>query len=285
MWEKISIYKIVWFLIVVLCAIVILGVRFPVRAQEISFEQWVEIVQGAIAEASGQAVIAETIGATSDDPNLRGLLASEDDTFIIKGREQIFEISMGDLPQLEGIVSPEATKLAIADALLTEGEEYLVVGFDYGPRRSFVFFPSPGEAPTGLVLALSREYIPNLEIEEFGADGCSSWLPITLNILRRPAEKVQVCARATCQIERPVSCFVSAINQEVGLFAELDTAPNPPADMVVEGGACYGDTNYQISYLNFSVNALLLNFDVGFEFGGSMESSINCDGAVSLKHR
>ena len=83
----------------------------------------------------------------------------------------------------------------------------------------------------------------------------------------------------------PKKCAITGVNKTVGLFASLDTFPEPPADMTSVGSVCVGDTNFSLNYLNFSINALVFQVDPSFEIGGSLESSLDCSGKVSLVRR
>lgn len=285
MWERIPLIKIFITLLVVFLLLLILGVRFPARSQDLPLEQWIEVVRAEINRITGEEVTAKTLGSTEGNSAIIDLLASTEDSFIIKQGERHFVFSIGQIPNTEGSRSIEAIQIALRSSSLVEGEIYQVVSFLYGSNVSYVFFPETGSPPVGTLIELSREYIPQKGYSPVSATGCSSWIPLTLNILRKPAEQIQICARALCVGSVPTACAITSINREVGLFAELDTSPSPPSDMTVVGSNCIADTNFQISYLNFSINALVFQMNSKFEVGGSLESHLDCSGTVSILDR
>lgn len=282
MWERISVQKIIVVIVIVFLLIVILGVRFPARAQDLSTGQWIEEIQRLLQEFTGQPVEVKTLSSTVENPELFALLGSEEDSFVVKRGELYRSVSLGELPQTEGSGSLAAVQIALSQQLVDENEAYDVVAFVFDKKISYVFIPKSGGLPAGVLIALSREFVSSIEPALTTETGCSKWIPLSLNILRRPAEQIQVCAKAICQAAIPKSCAITSINREVGLFANLQTMPNPPSDMTAGSNLCKSDIAYGISYLNFSVNALVLEFDIGFEMGGALESEVDCLGSVTV---
>lgn len=282
MWERISLPKVIAVVVVVFLLIVILGVRFPARAQDLSAGEWVEEIKGLLQDFTGQPVEVRTLSSTVENPELFDLLGSEEDSFVVKRGELHRSVSVGELPQIEGSGSLTAVQIALSQQLVDEKEAYDVVAFMFDGRISYVFIPRSGGLPSGVLIALSREFVSPIEPALTTEAGCSKWIPLSLNILRRPAEQIQVCAKAVCQAAAPESCAITSINREVGLFASLETMPNPPSDMAAGANSCKSDVAYGISYLNFSVNALVLEFDIGFEMGGALESEVDCLGSVTV---
>lgn len=243
------------------------------------------MIQGELQEITGEIVEVKGLGSTNEDSELFSLLGSEEDTFVIMQGESRLTISLGELPKTEGSGSRQAVQLALLQMLINIDEVYEVVAFYFNDKVSYVFIPKDGSAPTGTLVAFSRQFnFVNNQAPSYES-GCSDWIPLSLNILRRPAEQIQICARTKCQAEAPKGCAITSINREVGLFATLVTSPNAPYDMEITNSTCTADVGYGITYLNFSVNALVMDLKVGMEMGGSLESQIGCDGSVTVKRR
>jgi hypothetical protein len=284
-WEKFPIRTVLLVLFLAVLAFVIFGVRFPAKAQE-SFDQLVSRTAENIALVTGRDTSVIEIRNLEDRDYAISTLLRPDSSFIILTPEAFRVVTLAELfSERFGVETGSLIELyqaQLVQRVRSEDINSALVVFDLGDSIGAMIFSALTNEPFGPLFDFSREFRPPAFEETRVIDRCSPPLTATLNILRRPAESLQICMESVCRGDVAEACTFNATVVEHGLFARVDIVPEAQAVGTISGAQCLGTVTFDVTYLIANVSLLIFETEFGLGLGGSFRSELNCSGLQTI---
>lgn len=303
MWEKVPFKIIALAICLIIIAWALMSFTYPAPADAQDADRVnlkaIEIQQGILEHTGLEAVVFERYGTVSDNPNLVEQALSVREGFYVGIGEKQFYLTPEQL-FADGIINRDRWNIddwrPNAAAILKDvGPDWVVHKYFWSGLESTVFISPDGDKEAGLLVEISRvllprDTLPYLMFPEPPSkparvliEGCSAWLPVTHNILRRPAESIKACMDAVCEASVPNKCKLSALLEDKRWVTQTRLTPQTPYVADSDQHSCYQTINYEIDYFVGQINLQLFQFDVGKTLGGVLKSRLTCDRGVSLE--
>ena len=152
------------------------------------------------------------------------------------------------------------------------------------PRNAYLAVAPDGSSSSGVFIELSRIFPERPQrTNAVSVSGCSEWRALTLNVLRRPAESIQTCMRATCRSDEVTDCRLSAISHQQGVAARLSYMPQVPVDVFGSGSTCREYVTWEVEFFIGTVLLPFFTFPLSSKLGGTLESQASGNGIVRLE--
>lgn len=290
MWDKFPIKTLLVLIFIFIVTFVVMGVRFPAQGREENIrDQTVELLARRLGDIFGTQVEVKSHGPFSENEWSKELLTSLDQPFVIRFGESLRLTSFQEVIDLvrqerdfDLIAFNERLHVTLR---INEGEfDVYQLILDNDLPSVFVGVTHNDNALIGILPMMSRDLAVDRSDEpQQLIEGCSEWLPLSLNILRQPAEQIQICMSALCKSARTNECNLSGTPTKRGPFALVNLSPMAPAPGTKAGDTCNVSVNYSVDFLIGEIGFPIFEVLFGFSIGGQIRSSLDCSGNLVIK--